>query len=113
MVGKCDEDGDALTRLFQLDVGHTLTSDDVRDIEAVVEAWQTANEQRLLKAARLVVAMKFDHYRSGNGRMRSIEGDDGEKCWIVPFDPMTLLESAVKELADRPSSNQTTDGCGE
>jgi len=37
----------------------------------------------------------FDHYRARNGRMCSIEGDDGEKCWIIPFDAMESFDHAL------------------
>ncbi|WP_257540971.1 hypothetical protein [Sphingobium sp. CFD-1] len=60
-------------------------------------------DEVLLVAARNVIAAMFDHYKARNGRMCSIEGDDGEKCWIVPFEAMGDLILAV-ENAPTPSS---------
>jgi len=58
-------------------------------------------DNALMEAAKDVVDRAFDHYRARNGRMCSIEGDDGEKCWIVPFDAMEDLRAA---LASSPAS---------
>lgn len=51
--------------------------------------------QRLEQAARNLIANRFDTYKARNGRKCSIEGDDGEKCWIVSFDDMAELEAAL------------------
>lgn len=47
------------------------------------------------KAARNLIAVRYDTYKARNGNLCSIEGDDGEKAWIVPFDAMADLESAL------------------
>ncbi|WP_257541215.1 hypothetical protein [Sphingobium sp. CFD-1] len=52
-------------------------------------------DNALTEAAKDVVDRAFGHYRARNGRMCSIEGDDGEKCWIVPFDAMEDLRQAL------------------
>ena len=49
----------------------------------------------LLCAARSLVSQAFDLYTARNGKRMSIEGDDGEKCWIVPFDAFEELRSMV------------------
>jgi hypothetical protein len=89
----------ASTRMSMLREG-----DPWRPIAEAIAAAQAKPFERLLKAASLVVQLKFDHFRKGNGRMSTIEGDDGEKCWIVPFDPMTMLEGAVEDLQNTKQS---------
>jgi len=42
---------------------------------------------------RELVSTRSDHFTMRNGERRSIEGDDGEKCWLVHSDPMFALES--------------------
>ncbi|OAE39683.1 hypothetical protein [Brucella intermedia] len=49
----------------------------------------------LEEAARNLIAVRYDTYTARNGKLCSIEGDDGEKAWIVPFDAMAELESAL------------------
>lgn len=49
----------------------------------------------LEEAARNLIAVRYDTYTARNGKLCSIEGDDGEKAWIVPFDAMADLESAL------------------
>ena len=51
--------------------------------------------QELEQAARNLIANRFDTYKARNGKLCSIEGDDGEKCWIVSFDDMAELEAAL------------------
>lgn len=57
----------------------------------------------LREAAEEVCNRAFDHYRARNGRMCSIEGDDGEKCWIIPYDAMEDLRAALATPA-RPDT---------
>lgn len=56
---------------------------------------------KVIAAARRVIAERFGTYKAGNGREVSIEGDDGEKCWIVHSDPMFCLEEAIKAYDKR------------
>lgn len=58
----------------------------------------------LEEAVRNLIANRFDTYKARNGKLCSIEGDDGEKCWIVSFDDMADLETALvpHPLADKP-----------
>ncbi|MEE9906699.1 hypothetical protein LWV33_03190 [Brucella intermedia] len=60
-----------------------------------------ADAGKLVNAARNLIANRFDTYKARNGKLCSIEGDDGEKCWIVPFDDMAELEAALRS---HPSS---------
>lgn len=60
--------------------------------------------EALREAAQEVVNRAFDHYRARNGRMCSIEGDEGEKCWIVPFDAMEDLRTILNQLPSPASS---------
>lgn len=52
----------------------------------------------LVEAARAVIDTAFDHYSARNGKRMTIEGDDGEKCWIVPFDQFEDLRRALAAL---------------
>lgn len=54
-----------------------------------------ARAAALEEAARNLIAVRYDTYKARNGKLCSIEGDDGEKAWIVPFDAMADLESAL------------------
>ncbi|WP_432475317.1 hypothetical protein ACRRRS_22010 (plasmid) [Brucella anthropi] len=58
-----------------------------------------AENKRLKDAVRNLIENRFDTYKARNGRQCSIEGDDGEKCWIVSFDDMAELETALNEVA--------------
>jgi hypothetical protein len=49
----------------------------------------------LLAAARDLLAGKCSTYKARNGREMGIEGDDGEKCWIVHSDLIAALETAL------------------
>ena len=55
-----------------------------------------AENEALWEAATSLLAQKVDYYTSRNGRRVGIEGDDGEKCWIIPSDAITELERAVQ-----------------
>ncbi|CDZ43058.1 Hypothetical protein NGAL_HAMBI1146_58310 [Neorhizobium galegae bv. officinalis] len=54
---------------------------------------------RVIEAAREVIASASDTYKKRNGHLASFEDDSGEKCWIVPFDAFEGLRSAVAALA--------------
>ncbi len=62
---------------------------------AEIEALRAENA-RLRGAALEVISAGFDHYTARNGRRCSIEGGDGEKCWIVPFDQFEALRAALE-----------------
>jgi hypothetical protein len=50
---------------------------------------------KLLEAAKSVIESRLSTYKAGNGRQVGIQDENGEKCWIVPFDEMWDLERAV------------------
>lgn len=52
-------------------------------------------ERRLREVALEVLRSKFSTYRARNGRDVGIQDESGEKCWIVPFDPMFALEAVL------------------
>lgn len=70
-----------------------------------------AEAARLRAAARAVIDMRFSTYRARNGREISIEGDDGEKVWLVPSDAITHLEAALRPAAPAPSDQGSLDDC--
>ena len=49
----------------------------------------------LVEAAQELEARAYTSYRARNGRMCSIEGDDGEQAFIVPYDAMMALRAAL------------------
>jgi hypothetical protein len=51
------------------------------------------------QAAKELIDAMFWQYRSGNGRMMSIEDTHGEKCWIVPDDNIERLKAAIRQQA--------------
>lgn len=57
---------------------------------------QAAEIARLREACHSVIDRGFDHYTARNGRQCSIEGDDGEKCWIIPFETFEDVRAALK-----------------
>lgn len=59
------------------------------------------SEDALKAAAESLIAQKSDYFTARNGKKVSIEGDDGEKCWIVPFDAMNELEIALSTPTDQ------------
>lgn len=72
------------------------TARDGRFEEAADTITRQAREIEALKVAgQSVIDQMFDYYTARNGRRMSIEGDDGEKCWIVPFDAMEELRAAL------------------
>lgn len=51
----------------------------------------------LLEAARDLIAGMTSTYRARNGRDVGIQGDDGEKVWLVHSDIITSLEAALSK----------------
>lgn len=58
----------------------------IREIEA--------ENERLREVGTNLLGRMFDTYKARNGREVSIQGDDGEKCWIVHSDEIAALEAA-------------------
>lgn len=52
--------------------------------------------EALVEAARRVSKRKFSTYKARNGRDVGVEGDDGEKCFIVHSDEIFALDCALK-----------------
>lgn len=52
--------------------------------------------------AEQLIRNRFDTYTAKNGKRISIEGDDGEKCWIASFEDMHDLENALRTLSAEP-----------
>jgi len=67
-----------------------------------LEARAAPRVKALEDAIKTAIALRFDTYRAGNGRQIGIEGDDGEKCWIIPNDAMHGLESVLEAAEDTP-----------
>lgn len=92
-----------------IELGYTETplyTADMLERLAAQPTQQPGDQVELIDAAKAVIASAFDHYTARNGRRMSIEGDDGEKCWIVPFDDFEQLRFAVERaaIAAMPSS---------
>ncbi len=62
----------------------------------------------LVERLGAAIGQAFDYYTARNGRRMSIEGDDGEKCWILPFDAFEELKHALAAL--RAPSTETHNG---
>lgn len=80
---------------------------------AVRQSWQAGIEKYLVEAAsqfmpdakgketdlegavRNMIANRSSHFKARNGRLVSIEDDSGEHSWIVSFDDMAEIESAL------------------
>ncbi|MEZ2220715.1 hypothetical protein [Rhizobium sp. RCC_161_2] len=56
--------------------------------------------ERIIEAAKDVVSSKVSNFKARNGKMVGIQDDAGEKMWIVPFDEMFELESALSAPSD-------------
>ena len=52
------------------------------------------------EAGASVIEQAFDYYTARNGRKCSIEGDDGEKCWIVSFDAFESLRATLVKIKE-------------
>jgi hypothetical protein len=67
------------------------------------EEWLKTFERKkhldaVIDAAREVDNSKFDTYKARNGRDCGIEDQSGEKCFIVPHEPILKLAQAVQAL---------------
>lgn len=54
-----------------------------------------AERDAMAEAIREVLANKTATFKARNGREVGIQDDNGEKCWIVPHEPMGALEAAL------------------
>lgn len=62
-----------------------------------------ASGQRLLRILHDIDLTATDNYLARNGRVCSIEGDDGEKCWIIPNETMESVRQAVAQAESAAS----------
>lgn len=98
-------DGVCLTSLGDLrekdvkPIARVLTPEEVAAKDAEIERLRQTIAG-LTNASQNIVDASFDHYRAKNGRIISIEGDDGEKCMIVPFDPYQNLCAALTHATE-------------
>lgn len=81
--------------------------DTLPQVKAAIEALTNEGAKpvdvaAVLKAAEQLIHNRFDTYTARNGKRVSIEGDDGEKCWIVSFEDMSDLENAIRSLSAEP-----------
>lgn len=60
------------------------------ELERVVARWRA-----LGLAAKEVIEQRQSTFRAKNGRDVGIEDEGGEKMWIVPFEAIAALESAL------------------
>lgn len=58
-------------------------------------------KDRVIEAARALVAGKTSTFKARNGRDVGIEADDGEKCYIVHSDLICALEGALSDYDKR------------
>lgn len=63
----------------------------LNELERVTEKWT-----RISLAANGIIEAKTSTFRARNGRDVGIQDEHGEKCWIVPFEAMDLLEAAIE-----------------
>lgn len=68
-----------------------------------------AADEKLREAAQAVIDMRASTFKARNGRSVGIQGDDGEKVWLVHSDYMFTLEQAL--LIPAPNF-QTCPTCG-
>jgi hypothetical protein len=73
--------------------------------EAILAALSTHNAEGwepLRVASQAVLDRMFSTYTARNGREVGIEGDDGEKCWIVHSDDIEEMRRALAALPATP-----------
>lgn len=87
----------SLTAILTVIKEHTGEDHGLMGIRKLVASLAECQREKegLREAAANLIANRFDQYKARNGKMSSIEGDDGEKCWIVSFDDMADLEAAL------------------
>lgn len=64
---------------------------------------------RIIRTARDLVAGRAFDYKARNGRTVEIQGDDGERCFIVHSDFMFALENALTAFDERLKANPRDD----
>ena len=71
----------------------------IRGLEGDIAAARDEVEA-LVGAGSDAISQASDHYTARNNRRMTIQGDDGEKCWIVPFDAFEQLRYAIDRARD-------------
>lgn len=72
------------------------------DAQRAVDAYYKGDaDPRLIEAVRCVLEQRFSTYRARNGREVGIQGDDGEKVWLVHSETMWELESAYGAMEQK------------
>jgi hypothetical protein len=72
------------------------------DAQRAVDAYHKGDaDPRLIEACRCVIEQRASTYRARNGREVGIQGDDGEKVWLVHSEPMFELESAYGAMEQK------------
>lgn len=82
--------GDSI--VFEIDavLPFALIQQQQADIERL-----SAEKVEVWNAAAALSRAAFTHYRKADGSQGTIEGDDGEMCFIVPHDEMVELRAAL------------------
>lgn len=65
-----------------------------------------ADNRRLREAAKQVLDRMSSTYKARNGREVGVQGDDGEKCWIVHSDDIEALRAAISRATHRAPIDQ-------
>ena len=110
---RTSRDGEA-TFVRCVDCGYSglvVTTDNQPEAEAIT-AWNrralpiappaplvTADDVALIEAAQAILNRMSSTYKARNGREVGVQGDDGEKVWLVHSDEITALEGALARRA--------------
>lgn len=72
------------------------------ELEAAMKAKEGSSPaERLIATADALSKSAFTQYRDRDGNLASIEGDDGERAFIVPFDEMVELRAALSTITNK------------
>jgi len=103
-VKKAEAAGDVVS-LDWIKKVHAGEADDAHGVQIALLALRTRPTddlavavEALREAGQSVIDRMFSTYKARNGREVGIEGDDGEKCWIVHGDDIEGLRTALSKL---------------
>lgn len=68
--------------------------------------------KKVIEAARRLLDQKFSTYKASNGREVGVEGEDGEKVWLVHSNEIFDLETALKKYDERIAKMKTAVATG-
>jgi hypothetical protein len=104
-----DDAGEALAGLAGLSLAQlAMVSDPADPIKQLAHPPQptpvdpVAGGEALREAAQSVLDMMFSTYKARNGREVGVQGDDGEKVWLVHSDQIEDLRRALATIATTP-----------